>query len=315
MKQERTSQELIIVEQLPVIKERLQTIKEQIRARTKEALALDCTEETVKEIKKVRAELTAGFKELEAQRKTVKGKVLAPYEQFESVYKACVTDIYAPADAELKSRIDEAESIVKAQKHREVTGHFDECAKAKGIDFVRFEQTGIAVGLSSSTKNLKADAEKFIDRVTEELALIDTQEHKEEILVEYKTSLDAVAAITAVTRRHEAVEAERRRAEEARAVKEQRETERREAEARKAEEAAAVKKAREEAGAIAASAAPSDASEAAAPPEAKSAGVAEIAQEEKTLNVTLTVCGTEKDIKALEAFLDERGCEYEYEPF
>ena len=48
------STELIIVKQLPVIEERLQSISETIQAQTSEVLALAVTEDTVKEIKKRR---------------------------------------------------------------------------------------------------------------------------------------------------------------------------------------------------------------------------------------------------------------------
>ncbi|MDR1246105.1 MAG: DUF1351 domain-containing protein [Clostridiales Family XIII bacterium] len=208
-----TKKELIVVKQLPIIEERLKTIKEQIQTRTKEALALECTEETVKEIKKIRAELSSGFKELEAQRKEVKKTVMAPYDQFEAVYRACVTDVYAPADAELKSRIDEVENVVREEKRAEIAAYFDEYAKSKNIDFLTFDKMGLQVGLSTNAKSMKSMVAEFVDGIADGLTLIDTQEYKEEILVEYKKSLNAVSAITSVKQRHEAIEAERKRAE------------------------------------------------------------------------------------------------------
>ena len=69
-------------------------------------------------------------------------------------------------------------------------------------------------------KSLKEQAKSFVDRVSDDLALIDTQEHKAEILVEYKKTLNVSAAITAVTNRHIAIKREQEREVEAEAVKE-----------------------------------------------------------------------------------------------
>ena len=67
--------ELIQVKQLPVIEEQLRSMKEQVEARTSEAMSLVCTEETVTAVKKARAELNSQFAELEEQRKAVKKAV------------------------------------------------------------------------------------------------------------------------------------------------------------------------------------------------------------------------------------------------
>jgi hypothetical protein len=287
------SQELIVIKQLPIIEERLLTIKEEIQARTQEALSLVCTEDTVKEIKKVRTELTKSFNKLESERKAVKSKVFAPYEQFEAIYKACVTDIYAPADAKLKARIDEVENTVKEEKRKEVAAFFDEYAASKGIDFLKFDNAGIQVQLSSTVKSLKVAAAKFVDRVEEELELIDTQEHKEEVLVEYKKSLNVANAITLVTRRHEAVEAERKRIEEARIARQQREVSVLKVEKVVAEETAVMPPKVNGPDHELPSVSPDD------------------GQEVKMYSTTFTVRGTIEALKALKKFLVDGGYDYE----
>ena len=78
---------LIVVKQLPIIEEQLKTLSSEIDKKVANAKSLIVSDTTVKEVKKVRAELNNEFKELEAQRKTVKEKVLAPYQAFEEVYK------------------------------------------------------------------------------------------------------------------------------------------------------------------------------------------------------------------------------------
>ena len=63
MKEEK--QELIIVKQLPIIEERLKGLSIEIDEKVKYAKSLVVSDETVKDVKKVRAELSKEFKELE----------------------------------------------------------------------------------------------------------------------------------------------------------------------------------------------------------------------------------------------------------
>lgn len=209
--------ELIVVKQLPIIQEQLKLIKEEVTAKVEFAKSLVCTEETVKDVKNMRAELRKEFTDFENKRKEVKKAVLTPYEQFEAVYKKNISDIYKQADEDLKSKIDEVESGLKEKKRNEVLDYFNEYATAKNIDFVTFENANINVTLSASMKSLKQAATDFIDKICDDLALIDTQEHKTEILVEYKKSLNVSAAITGVTARFKAIEEEKVREEERKA--------------------------------------------------------------------------------------------------
>jgi hypothetical protein len=211
------SNEIIVVKQLPVIVEQLAQVKEQVIQRVQTATSLVCTDETVKEVKKARAELNSEFKQWEEKRKEVKTAVMTPYEKFEAVYKDCVSDTYKAADKELKQKIDSVEQELKDKKAAEVREYFMEYLASKYIDFVAFEQAGINITLSASMKSLKEQAKSFIDKISDDLALIETQEHKAEILVEYKKTLNVSAAITGVTARFKAIEDEKKCMEEAEA--------------------------------------------------------------------------------------------------
>lgn len=162
------SNEIIVVKQLPVIEQQLAQIKEQVVERVSAAMQLVCTEATVKEIKKARAELNAEYKAWEDKRKEVKTAVMSPYEQFEAVYKDCISDAYKAADKDLKQKIDEVEQQLKTQKAAEVKGYFEEYLASKNIDFVSYGQAGINVTLSASLKSLKEQAKAFIDRIESE---------------------------------------------------------------------------------------------------------------------------------------------------
>lgn len=202
-------QDLIIIKQLPQIEEHLKELSIEVEQKVENAKSLICTEENVKTIKEVRADLNKEFKEVEKQRKTVKEQVLAPYMQFEEVYKQYISDKYRSADNDLKQKVDSVESELKAKKEQEVKDYFEEYKTANNIDFITYEQARINVTLSASMKSLKEQAKSFIDKIADDLNLIETQEHKAEILVEYKQTLNVSNAITTVINRLKAVEEEK----------------------------------------------------------------------------------------------------------
>lgn len=210
--EEHTGTELIEVIQLPVIQERLLTIKTQIEAAVAEALAMECTEDNLQTVKKKRAELRKAFDDLEQRRKQAKEQIMAPYMAFEKVYKECVTDVFAPGDKQLKEAIDNIESGIKQAKADKAKTWFNEYAASSGIDFLTWEQVGLSVTKSVSLKKLNEQSKKCLDRVHEELEMIKLQTHAEEILAEYKANgCNVAGAITTVKQRHEAIERERER--------------------------------------------------------------------------------------------------------
>lgn len=205
--------DLIEVKQLPVIEEQLRSVSTVIDERVKNATSLVCTEESVKTIKEIRAELNKDYKEFENKRKLVKEQVLKPYNDFENVYKECISDKFKNADLILKGRIEVVENEIKAKKEQEVKDYFEEYKTANNIDFITYEQAKINVTLSASMKSLKEQAKVFIDQRIDDLKLIETQEHKTEILVEYKQTLNVSNAITTVTNRFKAIEEEKKKEE------------------------------------------------------------------------------------------------------
>ena len=200
--------EIIVVKQLPVIVEQLQTVKADVMARVEKALSLVCTEETVVEVKNVRAAINKEFKGWEERRKEVKKAIISPYEQFETIYKDCITDVFKMADTELKVKIDNVENEIKEKRAEEVKRYFYEYADSKGVggEFLSFDKANINVTLSASMKSLKEQAKAFIDRICDDLNLIETQEHKDEIFYEYKRSLNVSGAIKTVVERYRAIE-------------------------------------------------------------------------------------------------------------
>ena len=212
---------LITVKQLPIIAEQLKSVKPFIENKVEAVLALGCNEDTVKAIKVLRAELNKIFKKFEERRKIVKQTVSKPYDDFNETYEGCVASLFKDTDTELKKRIDEVENNLKFEKRKEIEDYFNEYAASKNIDFVGFFDAHINVTMSASKKSLQEQVKAFIDRICDDLALIDTQECKEEILVEYKSTLNASAAIATVVTRHRAIDDEKAKAEQAEQFKQE----------------------------------------------------------------------------------------------
>lgn len=272
--------EIIRVTQLPVIEEQLRTLSAEIDEKVNLAKSLVCTEDTVKEVKKVRSELSKQLVELEEQRKAVKKAVLAPYERFEGVYNEFIADKYKTADAALKSKIDDVQNELKANKETTVKEYFDEYKKSVNVEWLTFDMAGLNIILSVSDKKLKERAKEFVDRVVSDLSVISMQDDSAEILVEYQKTRNLQQSIQTVKDRKEQLE-RMKAAEEARKA----------AEAEKAERAAEVQKQIE-----------------------LSAPKVEKKEEPKKIQMyaaTFKVKGTLEQLKELKAFLEERGIKYE----
>lgn len=281
--------DLIVVRQLPVIEDQLRTIHDAVQARVEDVLAMECTEETYKEVKKARSELNAQYRALEERRKEVKTQVEAPYKKFEAVYKACAGDLFAAADKQLAAKISAVETGLKQKKAEQVKAYFDEYRESLGIpfDMVNF---GITVTMSASLKSLKAQAKDYLDRVRGDLDMISTQEHKDEILAEYRMHLNAPRAITTVANRHAAIERERKIREEFAAV----------AERNQASETAVRE--------VVETTPPVKAAPVAPPVMVESA---ESAEPVKQYSTAFRVTGTIEQLKALKNFMEDGGYTYE----
>lgn len=271
---------LIVIKQLPIIEERLRTLSGEIGREVEDALSLACTDDTVRAVKKTRAELNRRFAELEEQRKAVKAAVLGPYEQFEAVYRECVSSPFQQADTELKGRIDAVEQEVRRQCEERLRDYFAELCAAERIDFLRFEQLGLKIGMaearSKSANQLREQITSFVVKVSEDMSAISELEDAAEVMVEFKRTLDAARAIAAVQERRRQAEAEKA-AQEAR-------------EAARAREAAAVEQV-----------------EAALPPPV----VEPPAAEEARYRCTFTVRATREQLKKLKEFMMQEGISYE----
>ena len=190
----------IILKQKPVITHQLQEAGRSIQKRIDD-LELDkqvATEDNVKSMKSLRAELNNEAKDYETQRGLIKKAVNEPYLEFEQVYKIEITDRYKSATEILKNQIDFVEDKIKRAKKEAVVIYFTELCQSEKIDFLTFENLGIEINLSVTEKKYKEQVSEFISLVIDNLNLIKTQPFEAEILTEYKLTLNVSKSITDV---------------------------------------------------------------------------------------------------------------------
>ena len=200
----------ISLKQLPVIqyKEELTKIGKSIDERIKE-LNLDgqiATADTIKALKTLRADFNKELKEYETQRTAIKKEILKEYDNFEADYKLKIKEKIEKAVETLKDKIAFVEDDLLAKKTTLIKEYFNELCSNKKIEFLTFDQIDINITLSVADKQYKEKCIEFVNKVADDLELIDTQANKTEILVEYKTSLNVARSIKTVQDRKAAIE-------------------------------------------------------------------------------------------------------------
>lgn len=194
--------DIILIKQLPVIEERLHELKAEISERVSAAVTMDCTEKTVKEIKKIRAELNKEFAEYEEARIGVKKAISEPYDRFNATYKECVSDVFKAADGELRQKIAAVEDGLKKAKRENVKHFAVELRTALGLEWLDVDRVIPNVTLSAPESTLTQKTSEAMERISEDVKAIDDAE----VFAEYKKSLNLAQAQTIVKNRRAEIE-------------------------------------------------------------------------------------------------------------
>lgn len=221
--------ELVIVRQLPIIEDKMEEALASVQDRLSAMSNLVVTDDNYKELKKVRADLNKEYNHLETLRKQVKSAVEAPYKKFESGAYKKMADAYRGAIAQLDGNIKDVENGLITQRKESLLKYYDEYRQSLGLDaeIADPKRSGIKVGLSGTMKSFKEQARAHLDKISNDLTMIDTLEDRDEILVEYRISLDASNAVMTVNERHRQAEEMRKRREaeeESRRIREEKES-------------------------------------------------------------------------------------------
>lgn len=206
--------EIVTIEQMPKVFEQLELVGEFIDEKLQGIEELTCTDENKKEVKDRRTEINNVLNAFETKRKEIKNKINEPYELFNKKYEETTKIKLQEASKILTEKIDKIETEQKLKKKNEVERYFNEYVVSKDIDFIKFEQLNLNITLTVSEKNLKEQVKTFIDKVVDDLNLIVTQEHNQEIMLEYKKSLNVSSAISTVLNRYKELEEQKKKDEE-----------------------------------------------------------------------------------------------------
>ena len=171
------------------------------------------TKETLKQAKEEKAKVNKFKAEVADYRKKITAEYNKPIKVFEDTAKE-TEKLLSETYNTINQQVAGFEEEQKRQKEQEIREYFEEYKTANDIDFVNYEQAQINVTLTASVKSLKEQAKAFIDRIIDDLRLIETQECKEEILVEYKQNLNVSKSIQEVANRHKLLEEEKKKQEE-----------------------------------------------------------------------------------------------------
>ena len=206
METELNLNEIVKIEQMPKVFEQLELIGSYVDEQLKDLDKLECNDKNKQEVKDKRTVINNTLNMLETKRKEIKSKLNEPYDIFNKKYEETTKIKLQEASKLLAEKINKIEDEQKAKKREEVERYFNEYATSKDIDFVKFEQLNLNITLSVSEKNLKEQVKTFVDKVVDDLNLISSQEHKEEILLEYKKTLNVSSSISNVLNRYKELE-------------------------------------------------------------------------------------------------------------
>lgn len=177
------------------------------------------TEETMSIAKEEKAKINKVKTQLSAKRKEAIEEFNKPIKEFEQLAKETESILKDTYDS-INNQVVSFENQEKDRKIQEIKDYFNEYKASHNLDFITFEQANVNVTLSASMKSLKEQAKAFIDQILEDIQLISLEQYKDEIMVEYKQTLNASKSIIAVKNRIAMIEREKQIQEELRMQKE-----------------------------------------------------------------------------------------------
>lgn len=215
--QELNINEIVKIEKMAVIKQQLDKVESFIDEKVKdipevlkqlEEMTDKEKEEKKGEIKKYRTYLNNIKNQLEDKRKEIKTEISKPYDDFNEYYSNGVKIKLEQGIEQLNNVVNDIENKQKEEMENELRTFAQNWFVSKGIEnFVKFEDIGLKINVTSTMKNLKQQIITFCEKVFSDIQLIDLEEYKEEILFEYQNTLDFAKSKMLVVNRHSAINA------------------------------------------------------------------------------------------------------------
>lgn len=268
----------VTIQSLPQITESLKELKSKIEERTAIASQVVVTEENLKEIKKLRAELNKEYAAAESDRKALLKQLSEPMDYFGKAYNECVAIPYKKADADLKEKIKTIEATLIDRKREELKIYYEEYAREFDVGFVAFDSLPIKVTQSATMTSLKNQVNEYVNKVVEDVEAIRQlpEDDQPEVMAKYKKRLNLSVVLA------EYHERKRRAAEEKAQLEARKEAAQ--------QEAVRIERVMESAPVIVPAEPPKD---------------------EKVYRTTFRVCGTKSQLLKLREFLKENDIAWE----
>lgn len=195
--------ELIKVESLPIIFYQLETIGKAIDDQLVGIDQMVCTENNKQEVKKRRASINKLNTIMEDKRKAIKKEILKDYEVFNEKYEEEIKSKLTYASGVLGDKINEIESEQKHERTVMLTDFANEYIKFHHLEAIIEPKDVIPpITLSASEKSLKEAIKGQIEGIADTVRLINNEEYANEVMIEYKKSLDYIKAKNTVLERH-----------------------------------------------------------------------------------------------------------------
>lgn len=165
------------------------------------------SEESISLAKEEKKKVNKFKDEVSKYRKEIVTQFNEPIKKFEELAKETEKSLKETYD-NINNQVKIYEDKQKEKIQQEIESYFNEYKVSHNLDFINFSDANINITLSASMKSLKQQAKDFIDKILDDIQLINTQEYKEEIMVEYKQSRNVSKSITTVKTRKEMLKRE-----------------------------------------------------------------------------------------------------------
>lgn len=199
--------EIIKVEQLPVIAERLHEIKAKIEAEAEALTSLEVSDETLQIAKNARANFNKILKDLDDRRKAVKKIAMQPIDKFEETFKECITEPGKQALAKADAKIAMVTVKRTEEKIAKAKEYYGKITSEIGLLWLEFDRLGVKVNASDSDSKIYGAIDDACDKIASDVKLIMMGEYADEVLFEFKKHLNAIRATVDVMERHKALDA------------------------------------------------------------------------------------------------------------
>ena len=219
---------LIEITRLPQIVDNLRLLKESWEQKAAEAASMVCTAESVQTVKKMRADMRREFDEANTQRKAVKERYMAAWNEVDKTWKECVAEPFREADNTYRVLVNEFEDSLKASCKEGLRQYFGELCAVMNVDFLTLEQAmnigGIKISMADATaktpKRLQDALSAIVSQISIGMDQIQSMEDAAEIMAEFKQTFDVGKAVANVQGRKRRIKAEQAAAEARRSAQE-----------------------------------------------------------------------------------------------